>query len=67
MSILRIVGAGWTREVNVLVILCDCGAEFSHRADRWRVRCACGATGTLDVLREDYRQRWARRSRQVSS
>lgn len=51
---MRIVGAIWTPQMNQLVIRCDCGEEFHHRADRWKVWCLCGAQGHLSDLRERY-------------
>ncbi len=40
---MKIVGARWGPTVNILKIMCSCGQEFQHRADRWRVRCPeCG-------------------------
>ena len=50
---MKIVGARWTPRVNMLVIVCDCGREFEHRADRWRVRCTCGCQGHLAELRDN--------------
>ena len=50
---MKIVDARWTPRVNMLVIVCDCGHEFEHRADRWRVRCPCGRQGHLAVLRDN--------------
>lgn len=51
---MRIVNARWTPTVNVMVILCDCGKEFDHRADRWRVVCPeCKRRANLGYLREN--------------
>jgi acetone carboxylase gamma subunit len=52
---MQIVDAYWTQIVNMLVIVCDCGYRFDHRADRWRLRCPrCGALDRLDKLRDRY-------------
>ncbi|MGW8177248.1 MAG: hypothetical protein ACWGQW_00405 [bacterium] len=49
-----IVDAYWTAWVNVLVMECECGYDFAHRADRWKVKCPkCGATDNLQRMRED--------------
>lgn len=54
---MKIVGACWTAEVNMLKIACGCGIRFQHRADRWRVECPkCGACASLKVLRERIRK-----------
>ena len=52
---MRIVDAFWTKVINYLVILCDCGKQFNHRSDRWNVRCGfCGKVGNLQTLRDRY-------------
>jgi hypothetical protein len=53
-----ITGAKWTPRVNLLVIVCPCGAEFHHRADRWIAHCPkCRGSGHLESLRMDYVRR----------
>lgn len=51
---LKIVSAEWSPAVNLLWVVCDCGQLFRRRADRWRVRCLCGAWEHLSTLREAY-------------
>ena len=51
---MRLVGAAWSPTVNQMVIICQCGARFFHRADRWRVACRCGAVAGLGALRDEY-------------
>ena len=49
---MKITGAHWTPQVNVLHITCACGMCFDHRADRWRVCCPwCGRCADLTELR----------------
>lgn len=36
---MRITGARWTSNVNILAITCCCGREFEHKANRWNVEC----------------------------
>ena len=51
-SQVKIVDAEWTPQINMMVILCDCGVRFRHRADRWHVRCPqCGRRDHLRELR----------------
>ena len=54
---LRIVDARWTPVVNMLLIQCDCGRTFEHRADRWNVRCTCGRRENIHWLRDRLRPR----------
>lgn len=55
--LMDIIGAHWTKVINMLHIHCDCGATFSHRADRWRVICrVCGIEEYLGNLRETYQK-----------
>lgn len=49
---MKIIGVRWTAKINMLAIRCGCGRDFEHRADRWRVRCRCGAVEDLGRLRE---------------
>lgn len=49
-----IIGAVWTPEVNLLLLVCDCGKSFWHRADRWSVRCSCGRMDRLNTVRERF-------------
>ena len=50
---MKINGAKWTDKVNLLLIKCDCGVTFFHRADVWKVRCYCGRTGSLRNVRDN--------------
>jgi len=49
------VDVRWTREVNLLIVVCDaCGPVLQHRMDRWVVRCpTCGRTDRVERLRND--------------
>lgn len=47
---MKIINARWTPKVNMLIIRCDCGHEFEHRADRWGVKC-------LNCKRQEHLQR----------
>lgn len=50
---MMIVDARWTSRVNMLIVRCDCGNKWEHRADRWRVSCPqCGRSERLDMVRE---------------
>ena len=49
---MRIVDARWTQAINMLVIACECGRRYEHRADRWVVRCPCGRTARIEQLRD---------------
>lgn len=52
-----IIGTEWGRRVNHLILLCKCGVEFKHRADRWRAFCPhCGASAPLHDVRHRYLQ-----------
>jgi hypothetical protein len=51
---MRIIDARWTPIINLLIISCDCGRQFEHRADRWTVRCNCGRTQRIDELRQQW-------------
>lgn len=61
---MRIIDARWTPTINYLIIECECGLRFVHRADRWKVRChhvgltgiikGCEATAHLGELRQRY-------------
>ncbi|KKN08647.1 hypothetical protein LCGC14_1054640 [marine sediment metagenome] len=52
---MKITGAKWTPQVNMLLISCLCGNEFLHRSDRWKPKCPkCRTVGHLKQLREDY-------------
>lgn len=54
---MKIIGASWTVEVNMLKIACSCGIRFKHRADVWNVECPkCGTRAHLKVLRERIRK-----------
>jgi len=53
---MRIVDVRWTPAINMLVIACECGRRFEHRADRWMVRCSCGRREQIEEMRD----RWLR-------
>ena len=54
----RIEDAEWTPLGNMLIIRCDCGDWYKHRADRWKLRCQrCGQMAHLQELREEYVER----------
>jgi acetone carboxylase gamma subunit len=60
---MNIVDAVWKPEVNWLIIRCDCGNHFKHRADRWRCVCDyCGRTENLNLIRELYAESHSRRA-----
>lgn len=49
---MRIQGASWTEQTNILHIRCECGCVFRHRADRTKVRCPnCGAEDNCHRLK----------------
>jgi len=51
---MKIVDAYWTSRCNILVIECECGFDFAHRADKWEVKCSkCGKTDNLQRIRDD--------------
>jgi hypothetical protein len=53
---MKIVDAAWGDKTNVLVIECECGRIFTHRADRWNVRCpSCRSKAHLSTLRDQIR------------
>lgn len=47
---MKIIDARWTPRVNMLMIECNCGNRFEHRADRWIVKC-------MNCMRQDHLQR----------
>lgn len=51
---MRIIDSKWTEEVNLLLLACPCGAQFWHRADRWKPRCPAGHAGDLGDIRTRY-------------
>jgi len=51
---MKIINSEWTPQVNMLAIECDCGRQFSHRADRWKIECPiCHRTDNLAFLRKN--------------
>lgn len=52
---MKIMNAKWDPKVNWLVIKCECGREFRHRADRIKVLCPrCYRTADLMKLKDAY-------------
>lgn len=51
---MKLLDARWTPDVNMLLVGCDCRRTFDHRADRWTIKCDCGAQANLSDLREAY-------------
>ena len=52
---LRIISAHWTPEINWLGMKCQCGEQFSVRADRWWVTCPfCFYRERLNTIRDRY-------------
>jgi hypothetical protein len=62
----RITDVEWTPRVNLLTVRCECGAQWKHRADRWKVRCpnrVCSRTENLAALRD----RWVEEHKQMAT
>lgn len=52
---MKIVDAKWTANGNILIITCDCGKQFGHKAHRWIVTCPqCNAVANVGDLRNEY-------------
>ena len=52
---MKIMAANWTAKFNSLLVKCDCGNLFNHRADRWIVVCsACGNKINMEEIRSEY-------------
>jgi len=51
---MKIIDAIWTPQVNLYVVLCDCGKEFRHRTDRWSIQCPfCHKKDKTGILRDE--------------
>lgn len=54
---MRIVNSAWTPQINLLLLMCECGHFFWVRSDRWWPTCpSCGMKEHLHVIRERYVQ-----------
>ena len=52
---MKIVDTVWTKRYNIHFIMCDCGWQFKHRADRWIAFCPkCGRREIISGLRKQY-------------
>lgn len=52
---MQIVEAKWTANGNILIITCDCGKQFGHKACWWTVICPqCSAVANVGDLRNEY-------------
>jgi len=52
---IKILDAYWTERVNVLILICQCGCRFEHKASRWNVMCPkCGYFDHLSKIREKF-------------
>lgn len=53
---MRIIGALWESSGNQYIIKCWCTKSFTHKSDKWKVRCPyCKRIMDLHFLREQYR------------
>ena len=51
---MRIIDAVWAPECNMYIIQCDCGNEFQHHSDRWKITCPfCYKKGDSGRLRDE--------------
>jgi len=51
----KIVYVSWHRDVNRLIVECECGNLFAHRTDRFSARCPeCGRRTTINALRRQW-------------
>jgi len=52
---MKIIDARWTPGYNQLRILCECGRQFWHRADRRKIKCKhCWRTEDCIELKRNY-------------
>lgn len=49
---MKILAVRWTPQVNILLIGCECGLKFDHRADRRYGRCSCGRVADVIQLKQ---------------
>ena len=49
---MKLLDVFWTPTINKYQVECDCGEVFSHRVDRWRIRCPwCSRSTDVEELR----------------
>lgn len=49
---MKLLDVEWKRDGNYLLVRCDCGRLIRHRANQWRIRCGCGTSVPVEVVRQ---------------